>query len=76
MLPFLVPTTSANHVPRGRPLVTTGSGAQGHHRVHVRPFPMHATPFQAVLHHQLVGTLHRAIANRIALGAEVGIGDL
>jgi hypothetical protein len=56
---LVLPTLPCRHLaPRFRPAVVTYRRAQGQHRVDIPPFPPHARPLQACLHHDFMPTLH------------------
>src|SRR5437899_10490660 len=56
-----------NGDPAFPPPLIAGQIAHGQHGVHMAGLPAHPRLFHATLHHQDVGTLHRATANGIAL---------
>jgi hypothetical protein len=65
-LPALLPEV-LRHLPPGfLPPVTAGDRPQRDHRIHMRPGPVHPSPFEPSLHDQFIGTLDAATPNGIA----------
>ena len=62
--------------PRSLPAIAAGNPTERKHGRDVVPRPVHPTPFQARLHHQLAGALGDPAANRIALPLEGRVGQL